>query len=815
MSTVISQQENNVHQSGYITAITTTTTTTPAATAAAVNDAHEKLVLCAIKLICTQRKKKSKRHTHLTFVDSCSISTSSEQPCIEIVNGKNSSSILLNECISFEYFDTVKNDFQSFIFIYYESYTVSIYFSDEHINKKPIIIKHLEYMCQKRTDINEQLSSHELSYQTTTEHILHTFDIKLLPSGTILSRDHVLIGSARIYFTTTDLYVTSIDCNRIDLKTTITNQCPSKDHMILCIPYFTIKHYGNRSNIFLIELGKSNYGNGEIHMKCYSPSLASTIHLLASPVIEERPLILSSAFQNKLLTSKRMEKSKNIHPPIQLTHDITNQAILDPSLSFLKKDSIGSISTKSNEVKSRSVAGFFRKILKNSTSLRRSSTFDSNQDNLNEQSKILSTSLSSKLFELNIEENRIILPKSQTTPPETFELLTTKRNLTSLISSSSSVNRQETTIGSYIDMGPVNEKTDHTQQLEMIAEEPKATRDMGVNTTISIPSYIRSAIIVGGAVHLIAEEKSIYPIGQRSFTSPASVMQPFKAQLTGQTTLNTYPISTDMIACASTSSFHHPTSTSSSQQSLCLSYGIVTFNNPLLTMNNTELESSLLCDDSTIERRLNSDLSLMSTSHQQQPSNSYSFSNILSSSSSSHIFRTLSLSTNNTGDNTSHGNILVLDENVIDQTTNYLLGPAPTPSLVLNDDTINQTNIPTSLSRSYLSHIVEEKSSSNDPYALIEPLTLSNSAISSLSTIHNEPSLSSDKSLDYIDLLLPKNIDDEQRQDFITSDDNHIEQSSSTRLYTDIDFHQTQRRDRIVQFAEISKIDDQTPPFIL
>ena len=60
---------------------------------------------------------------------------------------------------------------------------------------------------------------------------------------------------------------------------------------ILCIPYFTIKHYGNRSNIFLIELGKSTYGNGEIHMKCLSSSLASTIHLLVSPVIEERPLI--------------------------------------------------------------------------------------------------------------------------------------------------------------------------------------------------------------------------------------------------------------------------------------------------------------------------------------------------------------------------------------------------------------------------------------------------------------------------------------------------------------------------------------------
>ena len=40
---------------------------------------------------------------------------------------------------------------------------------------------------------------------------------------------------------------------------------------------------------------------------------------------------------------------------------------------------------------------------------------------------------------------------------------------------------------------------------------------------------------------LIILERAVFPIGQRSFTSPASVMQPFKAQLSGQTTtINTY-----------------------------------------------------------------------------------------------------------------------------------------------------------------------------------------------------------------------------------------------------------------------------------
>ena len=45
----------------------------------------------------------------------------------------------------------------------------------------------------------------------------------------IITRDHMLIGPARLYFTTTDLYIASINCNRTDLKTTITNECPTKD----------------------------------------------------------------------------------------------------------------------------------------------------------------------------------------------------------------------------------------------------------------------------------------------------------------------------------------------------------------------------------------------------------------------------------------------------------------------------------------------------------------------------------------------------------------------------------------------------------
>ncbi|CAF4226403.1 unnamed protein product [Rotaria sp. Silwood2] len=845
MSLTTSQPENHILQPSYII-----DGTAPIINATApINGTNEPLTLCDIKLICIQRKKRNKRHIYLTFVESSLLSSSNEQPCIEIIGKTKSSSILLNDSISYEDFDTIKNDFQSFIYIYFETYTISIYFSDENFHKKSLIIKYLEYIYKKKneksTEINKQQTSQEFSSLLTTENISHTFDIKLIPYGTIISPNHILVGHARLYFTTTDLYIASIDCNQVELKTTITNQCPSKNKPILCIPYFTIKHYGNRSNIFLIELGKSNYGNGEIHMKCQSSSLASTIHLLASPVIEERPLILSSAFQNQLLTNKRIEKSKNIHPPIQLNHDITNQSIVDRSLPFLKRHSIEGLSENSkklNQVKSRSVFGWFRKLVKNTTQLQRSCPVDINQNDLDQQSKLLSSSMN-KFFELNIEEKenshdqqQNILPKSQSAI-DSSELINDEKIKISLISS---LNHQETTNGTYIDMGTTVQKLDQNQPEEIhderIIKETTTSKDIGVNTTISLPPHVRSAIIVGNSVHLIAEERSVFPIGQRSFTSPASVMQPFKAQLHEQTISNNYVTEGNMLPCVSnnSSSIYQPISNSNSQQSLFLSYGIVTLNKIPLTTDQTERPSSPLSDVSNIDHRLNSDLSLMSISHQQQASNIYSFDNILSSSSSSQIFRTLSLSTNNIGDNTSgrictsNGSIIFFDDNLTDQATTYLLGSPPS---TLNDDQIqtdlsrvSSINLTTSISRSHLSNINEEKFSSNDSYAFIEPLPIDNTPLSDLLPVLTKPLLTSEKTINYTDLLLPSsNIDDEQQD--LNSIDQTIDQSnnlneekterSSTIMYTDIDFHQTERRDRIAQLAAISNSEDKTPPFVL
>ncbi|CAF2034142.1 unnamed protein product [Rotaria magnacalcarata] len=843
MSISTSEQGNNNQQPSYIIASPT----------AAINSANETLTLCDIKLICVPRRKRGKRHVYLTFVESCDLSSSSdEQPSIEIIGKKKTSSIPLNECISLEYFDTIKNDFQSFIYMYFENYTVSIYFSDEFATKKTVIMKHLDCMNKKKTEkpteINKQQSSHELSCLATTEQIAHTFDIKLIPRGTIIDREHVLIGRARIYFTTTDLYIASIDCNQADLKTTITNQCPSKDKAVLCIPYFTIKHYGNRSNIFLIELGKSNYGNGEIHMKCLSSSLASTIHLLVSPVIEERPLILSSAFQNQLLTNKRIEKSKNIHPPIQLNHDAAYQTIIDPSLSFSKRHSIECItenSTTSTKTKSRSVFGWFHKLVKNKTNLQRSHTFNTNQSHLSSQSKILSSS-TNKFFEFNIEEKQMpnaqcqnALSKSQTLT-NSSKIFNDKTNRNPLLLPQPKL---ETTIGTYIDMGPTVYKTNQNQPEEIheeeIIKETAATVDMGVNTTISLPPHVRSVIIVGSSVHLIAEERAIFPIGQRSFTSPASVMQPFKAQLNGQTNIT----GTNMESCITnnSSSIHQPTSTSNSQQSLFLSYGIITLNKFPLSSDKIERPSSPLSDGSNIDHRLNSDLSLMSVSHQRQASNIYYNDKILSSSNS-RLFRTLSLSTNNIGDNTSgqictsHSSIIFFDENLNDQTTNYLLGSPPVPSIEdkiqANLSRVSSINLQGSISRSHLSNINEEKLPSHDSYAFIEPSILNNSPLPNILTIRTKPTLSPEKSINYTDVLLPSSLllfanndDEQQQQQESNIVDQHSDQynnllderveRSSTIIYTDINFQQTERRDRIAQLAAISENKDKTPPFVL
>ncbi|CAF1049680.1 unnamed protein product [Adineta ricciae] len=769
------------------------TYSTPASTT--INDGNEtKLLLTPIKLRCIQRKQKSKRHIYLTFVDNCSISTANEQPCIEIIGKTNSTPILLSECISCEFFDTIKNDFEAFIYIYYELFTVSIYFSDEHISKKAFITKYLESIHQKKPDsTSEQIPGPELSYQSTTEHIIHTFDIKLIPYDPIITRDHVLIGHARLYFTTTDLYITSADCNRTDLKKTIVNQCPSRDQTVLCIPYFTIKHYGNRSNIFLIELGKSTYGNGEVHMKCRSSSLASTIHLLVSPVIEERPLILSSAFQNQLLTNKRIEKLKRIHPPVQLTQEIANLAMGIP-----RKDSVEPIT---EENKPRSVSGFFRKLIKSTTSFRRSQTFNSSQNQLEESAIPLSTFLSTRCPDFQLEHDpqetigNPLIPLQSQSVMNRFQSANNTNHEVCL-----SMDKQEMSEGTYLEMGPPSQRVNENQEVEKQVRNDETTVkvDIGVNTIISIPPSVHSAIIVGTTIHLIAEDRIGFPIGQRSFTSPASVMQPFKAQLSEQAMLNSSANSTNMIACISnsSSSFHHPTSTNNSQQSLLLSYGIVTFNKTSVPNNDTEC-------DSTIDRRLNSDLSLLSTNNQQQPSNIYSFDSILStsSSSSSHIFRTL-------GENvsahipTSTGGIILLDENLHDQTTNYLLGPAL--PLFINEET--PLSRLSSISRSHLSHIIEENITLNDSYTSLEH-------ISSLPTTPHKSSLPGEKLTGFINMTSPSNPSDHQYDELEKDNDASEEntEQSQSKLYTNIDFHQVQRRDPVVKM----KIDEQSAPFVL
>ncbi|CAF1415184.1 unnamed protein product [Adineta ricciae] len=766
---------------------------TPASTT--ITDGNEtKLLLTPIKLRCIQRKQKSKRHIYLTFVDNCTISTANEQPCIEIIGKTDSTPILLSECISCEFFDTIKNDFEAFIYIYYVRFTVSIYFSGEHISKKAFITKYLESIHQKKPEsTREQIPGPELSYQSTTEHIIHTFDIELIPYDVIITRDHALIGHARLYFTTTDLYITSVDCNRTDLKKTIMNQCPPRDQTVLCIPYFTIKHYGNRSNIFLIELGKSTYGNGEVHMKCRSSSLASTIHLLVSPVIEERPLILSSAFQNQLLTNKRIEKLKQIHPPVQLTQENANLAMGIPRK--------GSVEPVVEAIKPRSVSGFFRKLIKSTTSFRRSQTFNSSQNQLEEPVIPLSTFLSTRCLDFQLGDD------PQETTGNQFVRLQSQPVVNRLQSSNntnhevcSSMDKEEMSEGTYLDMGPPSQRVNENQEVEKQARNDETTVkvDIGVNTIISIPPAVHSAIIVGTTVHLIAEDRTGFPIGQRSFTSPASVMQPFKAQLSEQAMLSCSPNSTNMIACISnsSSSFHHPTSTNNSQQSLLLSYGIVTFDKASLPSNDTEC-------DSTIDRRLNSNLSLLSTNNQQQPSNIYSFESILStsSSSSSHIFRTL-------GENVSaqiptpSGGIILLDENFHDQTTSYLLGPAP-PLFIHEETSLSRLS---SISRSHLSHIVEENITSNDSYTSLEH-------ISSLPTILHESSLPSEKSTGLIDMTAPSNPSDNQHYELEKANDVSEEntEQSQPKLYTNIDFHQIQRRDPVGKV----KIDEQTAPFVL
>jgi hypothetical protein len=226
---------------------------------------------------------------------------------------------------------------------------------------------------------------------------------------------------------------------------------------------------------------------------------------------------------------------------------------------------------------------------------------------------------------------------------------------------------------------------------------------------------------------------------------------------------------------------------------------------------------------------------------QQQGSTIHPSDSVLSSSSA-HIFRTLSVSANNIGDSTTsgqmrtpRGSIIFFDDHFNDQSTaTYLLGPPlPPPPTTTTDETnlsrLSSFNL-TSMSRSHLSHIDEEKISPYDPYTLLEPLSHQNSPQStSIITLNNPVSLPAEL-LDYVDLILPSTLNTESsetnEQQLINNSDEISDESNesqdqeyrnnlSTDVYTEIDFHQTQRRDRIVQYAAKAKMEDQTPPFNL
>ena len=322
----------------------------------------------------------------------------------------------------------------------------------------------------KPKQLSNQQTNEELPCLTTTEHILHTFDIKLIPYENIITRDHHLIGPARLYFTTTDLYIASRDCNHHDLKTTISNQCPSNNDAILCIPYFTIKHYGNRSNIFLIELGKSNYGNGEIHMKCFSSSMASTIHLLVSPVIEERPLTCSSAFRDRFLTRRRVEKSRSIHPPILLSSNSTTST---SSTQLAKRHSIEpSLSGQSAAKKPRSFFNLFRKFMHNIHPVEQ--PFHANDQSNSRPFHI--QPFANKYFAFNVDEQRLL--------PEDTSTQSSESSITTHEFSSTSFDQLDSHCESYVPMGLIGRKSEQNL-VEVIAVErdtQRATVDIGVNS---------------------------------------------------------------------------------------------------------------------------------------------------------------------------------------------------------------------------------------------------------------------------------------------------------------------------------------------
>ena len=375
---------------------------------------------------------------------------------------------------------------------------------------------------------------------------------------------------------------------------------------------------------------------------------------------------------------------------------------------------------------------------------------------------------------------------------------------------------------------------------------------------ISLSPQVYSAIVVGTSAHSLAEgrqdlfegktsddcflERTIYPIGPRSFTFPASIMQPFKAQLDEQPSTSSkhyfpalsfdlvflfrryfltrtkvrFILSASLLSNYSpsdlfSSSLYHSTFPSDPRQTLLLSYGIVTFDNNSSPYTQIEYVS----DGHINECRLNSDVSLMSIAQPKPLVAKRSLDNILSSStSSSHIFRTISVSTSNVCDNlsgrirNSNASIIVYEENFPEQmtmTTTYLLDPPSSPMI----DEIRSNSIPSSQ---------QSNAQSDDAYAMHEPLTVQISSFSSPSMHSIEPISPTEKSVHYTDILFTHDTGDEP-EEYSSSSLNPVNEEksdpSTTFFYANIDYQQTQRRHRLAQYAELSKLNDQLPPFVL
>ena len=259
-----------------------------------------------------------------------------------------------------------------------------------------------------------------------------------------------------------------------------------------------------------------------------------------------------------------------------------------------------------------------------------------------------------------------------------------------------------------------------------------------------------------------------------------------------------------------------------------------------MTNDSTELVSILSSDSATIDRRLNSDSSFALNSQQQQRSTIHSYDHS-SLPSNTQLFPRLSISSNNIGDTilcpnrTAHYPATGLDEYPNVQITTYLLEQlqnTDSATIQTNASHLFSTNLTTFVPQSQLLHIDKDKSSSNDPYAIVEPLPKENSPKITLLKNSLNPSIVPDQSLHYAELLIPSDLNNEyldnneQTQinnlsDRVHEINNFDEQERennerlSTKIYADIDFDQTQRYDRIVQSSTKTKLDDQAPPFVL